>query len=125
MEIRRPDEIPFPLINYIYLIINKKPPYYDIIRHIVKEMELRYQQTGKSEIVYTINPRMLSEEIKTLVQNEEKLTSRNICLTLLALCHLCKLREEKDFYVTTTSSGRPNYHFKVNQKILNSFSRIL
>jgi len=40
----------------------------------------------------------------------EKSTTVNICLTILAFFYESDLREEDDFYVTTTSRGRRNYH---------------
>jgi hypothetical protein len=35
------------------------------------------------------------------------------------------LREEKDFYVTTTSGGRRNYHVKVNATTLRMMNRLI
>jgi regulator of PEP synthase PpsR (kinase-PPPase family) len=88
-------------------------------------MEMHYEKAGQSsEVVYTINPRVLQEEIEKKVR-DEKLTTVNVCRTILALLYGSKLREEKDFYVTTTSSGRRNYHIKVNEHTLNSLSKLL
>lgn len=121
-------KIPLPLINYVYLIKDKKSPYFDVVRYIVKEMEFHYrnaQLDGRSEVVYTINPRKLADEIDILVRNKSRLTVRSVCLTILAFYHLSGLKEGEDFYKTTTSRGRRNYHFKVNQRTLSSFARIL
>jgi hypothetical protein len=123
-------EIPIPLINYVYLIQNRKSPYFDIVQLLLKEMERHYlnaQKDGRSEITYTINPRILTDEIELLVQsqNKEKLTNINVCRTILALCYGSKLKEEKDFYTSITSSGRRNYHIRVNQRTLNAFSRMI
>jgi len=91
----------------------------------VKEMEMHYEKVGQgSEVIYTINPRVLQEEIEKRVRNE-KLTTANVCRTILALLHGSKLREEKDFYVTTTSGGRRNYHIRVNDRTLSSISKLL
>ena len=118
-------DIPIPLVNYIHLIKHQKTPYYDIVQHILKEMEMHYEITGRgSETVYTINPRVLQDEIEKKVQNE-KLTTINICRTVLALFYGSELREEDDFYVTTTSRGRRNYHIKVNTRTLNSVHRFI
>jgi hypothetical protein len=118
-------EIPVPLVNYIYLIKNRRSPYYDIVMFLMKDMEMHYHKTGESsETVYTINPRILQEMIEKRV-NDEKLTTVNVCRTVLALLYGAKLNEEKDFFVTTTSSGRRNYHVKVNNRTLNSMSRLL
>ncbi|MGQ9726340.1 MAG: hypothetical protein ACUVQL_04335 [Candidatus Bathycorpusculaceae bacterium] len=123
-EIQRFD-IPIPLVNYIYLIRNRKSPYYDIVHFILKEMETHCEKMGQgSDVIYTINPRVLQKEIEKRVKNE-KLTTVNICRTILALLYGSKLREEQDFYVTTTSSGRRNYHIRVNNRTLNSLSRLL
>ncbi|MDI6805995.1 MAG: hypothetical protein QMD20_04955 [Candidatus Bathyarchaeia archaeon] len=123
-EIQRLD-IPIPLVNYIYLIRNRKSPYYDIVSFLLKEMEMHYEKVGQgSDVIYTINPRVLQEEIEKRVR-DDKLTTVNVCRTILALLYGSKLREEKDFYVTTTSSGRRNYHIKVNNRTLNSMSRLL
>jgi DNA primase catalytic subunit len=91
----------------------------------VKEMEMHYEKVGQgSDVIYTINPRVLQEEIEKRVRNE-KLTTVNVCRTILALLYGSKLREEKDFYVTTTSSGRRNYHIRVNDRTLSSLSKLL
>jgi len=113
-------DISIPLVNYIHLIKYHKTPYYDIVQHIMKDMEMHYERTGRgSETVYTINPRVLQDEIEKKVESK-KLTTINICRTILALFYGSELREEDDFYVTTTSRGRRNYHIKVNTHTLNS-----
>ena len=117
-------DIPIPLVNYIRLIKYRKSPYYDIVQHVLKEMEIHYERTGLgSETVYAINPRVLQEEIEKKVESE-KLTTVNICRTILALFYGSELRED-DFYVTTTSRGRRNYHIKVNTRTLNSMHRFI
>jgi len=118
-------DIPIPLVNYIRLIKYRKTPYYDIVQHILTEMEMHYERTGRvSEIIYTINPRVLQDEIEKKIKNE-KLTTVNICRTILALFYGSDLRKEDDFYVTTTSRGRRNYHIKVNTRTLNSMHRFI
>jgi hypothetical protein len=121
----RINEIPVPLANYVRLIKHRDYPYYDIVKHIVKDMEKHYERTEHSSgIVYTINPRVLQEEIEEKVKSE-KLTTVNICRSILALVYGSRLREEDDFYVTTTSHGRRNYHIKVNDHTLNSMFRFI
>jgi len=124
-EIRLGD-IPIPLVNYVYLIKDRRFPYYDIVQHVLKEMEMHYKRSGEQDsgIVYTINPRVLHDEIEKKVKNE-KLTTVNICRTILALLLGSSLREEEDFYVTTTSGGRKNYHIKVSFHTINSMHRLL
>jgi len=118
-------DIPIPLVNYIRLIKYHKSPYYDIVQHILKDMEMHYERTGRSsETIYAINPRVLQDEIEKKVQSE-KLTTVNICRTILALFYGSELREEDDFYVTTTSRGRRNYHIRVNTRTLNSVHRFV
>jgi len=112
-------------VNYISLIKERRSPYYDIAEFLMKDMEMHYYRTQQgSEVVYTINPRILHEEIEKKI-NDKKLTRINVCRTILALLYGAKLDEEEDFYITTTSSGRRNYHVKVNNRTLNSISRIL
>lgn len=117
-------KLPIPLENYRHLIEDRKSPYYDIIVYLLKDMEYHHLRAGDTEVVYTINPRVLQEEIEKRVKNE-KLTTVNVCRTILALLYGSKLSEEKDFYVTTTSGGRRNYHIRVNNRTLNSMSRFL
>ena len=118
--------IPIPLVNYVELIKNRRSPYYDVVYFILKDMEMRYKNTepASSGVVYTINPRILQEEIEKRVQ-DDKLTTVNVCRTVLALLHGSNLSEEKDYYVTTTSGGRRNYHVNVNNRTLHLMSRFL
>jgi hypothetical protein len=104
--------------------MDRKSPYYDVIQFLLKDMEMHYEKRGGSEVVYAINPRTLHEEIDKKVRNK-KLTTVNICRTILALLYGSDLKEEEDFYVTTTSGGRRNYHIKVNPRTLNILSRFL
>jgi hypothetical protein len=114
-------EIPIPLINYVNLIKRHIPPYCDIVEFILKDMEFRYynaQKEGQSEIVYTINPRTLQKEIEKKIKSE-KLTTTNICRTILALFICAGLKEDENFYVTITTNGRRNYHVRVNTETIN------
>ncbi len=120
-----PSGIPIPLVNYVQLIRERKKPYYDIVNYLVKDMEMHYESMNQVHgTVYTINPRVLQEEIEKVVKNE-KLTTVNVCRTILAMLYGSRLREEKDFFVTTTSSGRRNYHIKVNNRTLSSLASFL
>ena len=118
-------DIPIPLVSYISLIKYHKTPYYEIVQHILKDMEMHYKSAEhRSEIIYTINPRVLQDEIEKKVQSE-KLTTVNICRTILALLYGSNLHKEDDFYVTTTSRGRRNYHIKINTRTLKSMHRFV
>jgi regulator of PEP synthase PpsR (kinase-PPPase family) len=116
--------LPIPLANYLGLIKNRKSPYYEIVHFLFKDMEMHYERGQNSEIVYTINPRTLQEEIEKRVK-DEKLTTVNVCRTILALLYGSKLSENEDFYITTTSSGRRNYHVKVNDETLSRLKNFL
>jgi len=120
------NDIPIPLVNYVQLIRDHKSPYYEVVYFLLKEMEMHHNKIGEeaSEVVYTINPRLLQEEIEKQVK-DEKLTTVNICRTIRAFLYGSKLSEEKDFYVTTTSGGRRNYHVKVTNKTLDLMSKLL
>jgi len=123
-ETQRSD-IPIPLVNYIELIRNRRSPYYDVVHYVLKDMEMHYKSIGQtSEIVYTINPRILQEEIEKRIK-DERLTTVNVCRTILALLYGSRLSEEKDYFVTTTSGGRRNYHVKVNNRTLYLMSKFV
>jgi hypothetical protein len=113
-------KIPIPLVNYYNLIEKKKSPYYDLILYIISDMEKSLKKTNPNVgFVYAINPRRLKEEIEETIPND-KLTSINISRTVLALLYGSKLRKDKDYYTTTSSGGRKNYHIKVDNNILSS-----
>ncbi len=112
-------QIPIPLSNYLNLIERKKSPYYDLILYILSDMEKNYKKGHHNSIVYSINPRRLKEEIEEEIPSE-KLTSINISRTILALLYGSSLRKDEDYYVTTSSGGRKNYHIKVNRSILST-----
>jgi hypothetical protein len=111
-------QIPIPLSNYLSLIEKKKSPYYDLILYILSDMERNYKHAPHDGMVYTINPRQLKDEIEERIPND-KLTSINISRTILALLYGSKLRKDEDYYVTTSSGGRKNYHIKVDRGILS------
>jgi len=71
-------------------------------------------------VIYTINPRRLKEEIEEKIPSD-KLTTINISRTILALLYGSKLQKDEDYYITTSSGGRKNYHIKVNHNILSMF----
>ena len=124
-EIHKIGDIPIPLVNYVELIRGRRSPYYDIVQCLLKDMEMHYQISGKgSETVYAVNPRVLQGEVEKIIK-DDRLTTVNVCRTILALLYGSDLREEKDFYVTTTSSGRRNYHIKVNDKTLYLMGRLI
>ncbi|UCD96621.1 MAG: hypothetical protein JSV35_00800 [Candidatus Bathyarchaeota archaeon] len=113
-------KIPIPLANYYNLIEKKKSPYYDLILYIISDMEQSLKKTNPNVgFVYAINPRRLKEEIEETIPSG-KLTSINISRTVLALLYGSKLEKDKDYYVTTSSGGRKNYHIKVDHSILSS-----
>jgi len=124
--------VPLPVVNYVGLIKGRKPPYWDIVDFLIKDATRIYEKNGRTETVYNINPRVLQDEIEKFV-NDEKLTSINVCRTLLALGHGVKycedgnksMQEKGDFWTTTTSSGRRNYHLRVNKRTMGCLPRLL
>ena len=113
-------QIPIPLVNYLSLIERKKSPYYDLILYIISDMERSIKESGSNQaIIYAINPRRLKAEIEDEIQSK-KLTTINISRTILALLYGSELRKDEDYYTTTSSSGRKNYHIRVNSSILSS-----
>jgi hypothetical protein len=112
-------KIPIPLSNYLNLIDRKASPYYDLVNYIVEDMEKNYKE-GHPEhgIIYTINPRQLREQIEEKIPSD-KLTSINISRTILAFLYGSRLKRDKDYYVTTSSGGRKNYHIRVDYDILS------
>ena len=130
MDEIRLGEIPIPFRNYVYLIRDRKSPYYDVIRFLSRELQFHYQNAGGKETVYSINPRLLADQLELLVQEEkakEKLTTYNVCRTIRAACLTLSLEgklKKDDFYVSTTSGGRANYHLKINFRTVNAFRLI-
>ncbi|UCH32766.1 MAG: hypothetical protein JSV05_05185 [Candidatus Bathyarchaeota archaeon] len=112
-------EIPIPLSNYLRLIERKRSPYYDLVEYIIADMERQHKSRIHPATIYTINPRRLKEEVEETIPSE-KLTTINISRTILALLYGSKLEKDEDYYVTTSSGGRKNYHIKVNHNILSS-----
>jgi len=112
-------QIPIPLINYLNLIERKRSPYYDLIRYLISDIEENYKHRHPhNSIIYTINPRLLKKEIEDEIPSK-KLTTINISRTILALFYGSKLQRDEDYYITTSSGGRKNYHIKVNSSILS------
>lgn len=111
-------QIPIPLSNYLNLIERKKSPYYDLVLYILADMERTFKKGPHANVIYSINPRRLKEEMEAEISSE-KLTSINIGRTILALLYGSNLRKGEDYYVTTSSGGRRNYHVKVNRSVLS------
>ncbi|MCW4052391.1 MAG: hypothetical protein NWE78_04165 [Candidatus Bathyarchaeota archaeon] len=106
--------------SYLNLIQRKESPYYDLVRHIIMDMEKSYRKSGpRRGVIYTINPRQLKEEIEEKIPNK-KLTPINISRTILALLYGSELEKDEDYYTTTSSGGRKNYHIKVNMNNLST-----
>jgi len=118
-EIKRPYEIPVPLLNYVNLIRERKSPYWDIVRYLLKDMEIYYKRGDRSEVIYTINPRMLQKELEDRIKHE-KVTRTNVCRTILALFYGSELEEGEDFFITTSARGRKNYHVKLSSKTFSA-----
>lgn len=111
-------DIPIPLSNYLNLIHKKKSPYYDLLRYIVADMERQYVALEYPvDMVYTINPRRLQKEAKAKIESE-KLTTMNVARTILAILIGSRLKKGEDYYVTTSSGGRRNYHIRLNSAVL-------
>jgi regulator of PEP synthase PpsR (kinase-PPPase family) len=116
--------IPIPLVNYVNLIRERKSPYYEIVEFLMKDMEMHFYKTGQPFVMYAITPSVIQGEIEKKV-TDDKLTSVNVCRTVLALLQGAKLDEDKDYFVTTTTSGKRNYHVNVNPQTLTKMSRML
>lgn len=111
--------IPIPIINYLHLIERKESPYYDLILYIVSDMERNLKRADLNHgIIYTINPRQLKKEINEKIP-APKLTPINISRTILALLYGSELQKDDDYYVTTSSGGRKNYHIKITKSNLS------
>lgn len=111
-------QIPIPLVNYLNLIQRKESPYYDLIQYIILDMERNFSRANLDHgIIYTINPRQLKEEIDEKIPSK-KLTPINISRTILALLYGSRLQKDEDFYTTTSSGGRKNYHIRVDSSSL-------
>jgi hypothetical protein len=129
-EIHR-DDIPIPLVNYVELIRKGKGPYYDVAKFISDEMikiKERYGDefyTLKDYPTLQISPRLVKEEIEKRIK-DERLTSINVCRSILATLYGSRLEKEKDFFATTRSGGGiGSYHIKVNQRTLSSISHFV
>ena len=112
-------EVPIPLANYLRLIERKRSPYYDLVEYLINDMEQAHRKAPRQSVIYSINPRRLKKEIDEKIQ-DEKLTPINISRTVLAMLYGSKLERDEDYYVTTSSGGRKNYHIKVNPSILSN-----
>ncbi len=112
-------QIPIPIINYLHLIERKQSPYYDLILYVLSDMERNLKEAHLNHgIIYTINPRQLKEEIQKKIPGK-KLTPINISRTILALLYGSDLRKGEDYYSTTSSGGRKNYHIKITKSNLS------
>jgi hypothetical protein len=112
-------QIPIPLSNYLSLIERKQSPYYDLLLYIMADIERAYKSAPHDGAIYMINPRQLKEKVESRITSD-KLTTINISRTILALMYGSKLQKDEDYYVTTSSGGRKNYHIKVTPNVLSS-----
>jgi hypothetical protein len=112
-------QIPIPLSNYLNLIDRKQSPYYDLILYLLSDIERTYATAPRNGAIYMINPRKLKEKITKKIPSN-KLTTINISRTVLAFMLGSKLQKDEDYYVTTSSGGRKNYHIKVTSTVLSS-----
>ena len=115
-------QIPIPLSNYLNLIDRKQSPYYDLILYILADIERTYKAAPHNGVIYMINPRQLKEKIDKKISSD-KLTTINISRTVLAFMLGSRLQKDEDYYVTTSSGGRKNYHIKVTSAVLSSLQK--
>lgn len=114
-------EIPIPFSNYVGLIRQRKSPYYELLQYVITDMERHYITLEyPSSVIYTINPRLMQKEVERKIQSD-KLTTINITRVILAAIYASKLRKDEDYYVTTSSGGRKNYHIRLNSAVLSHF----
>ena len=112
-------QIPIPIANYLGLIERKQSPWYDLYLFILADIERTQNNAPYSGSIYTINPRQLKEDVKRKIPND-KLTPINISRTFLALMYGSRLKKNEDYYVTTSSGGRKNYHIRVTPSVVSS-----
>lgn len=118
-EVKKSTDLPVPLSSYLRFIEKRESPYYDLISHVILDMEASYVKSDRRDgIIYTINPRQLREEIDEKISSS-KLTPINISRTIVALLRGSSLEEDDDWYKTTSAGGRKNYHIKITQPNLS------
>lgn len=123
-ELHLGNGLPIPLANYVNLIKERRSPYYDIIRYILLDMEYHFEKAGHNEVIYTINPRRLHKEIEDKIKSD-KLTTTNICRTILAFLYATQLKQGEDFFVTTSARGRKNYHVRLTPLTISLLKSLL
>jgi len=102
-------ETPRIVVNYLRLIREQRYPYYLIAKRLVDDMEAYYKPRSPAEVIYTLNPKWLYNELDTDIKHE-KLTIKNVSRTIRAFLTGRKL----EYYTTTASGGRKSYHVALN-----------
>lgn len=112
-------ETPRIVVNYLRLIREQQYPYYLIAKRLVDDMEAYYTPRSPAEVIYTLNPKWLYNELDTEIKHE-KLTVKNISRTIRALLTGKKL----EYYTTTTSGGRKSYHVELNPQVARKLRNV-
>lgn len=121
-EVKTPDSerlVPLPLfINIMNRIKEKKSPHYDAVKYILDDMEIHLIKSGLPVTIYAINPRLLEKEIEQKIESEKKLSVRGVSYLARSFLSYSPLKKDKDYWVSTTSGGKTNYHVKVDSNVL-------
>jgi hypothetical protein len=105
-------EIPKIVVNYLRLIRERQFPYYLIAKRLVDDMEAYYKPRSPAEVIYTLNPKWLYNELNTDTKHE-KLTIKNVSRTVRAFL----TDKELEYYTTTAAGGRSSYHVALNPQV--------
>jgi len=111
-------ETPRIVVNYLRLIREHQYPYYLIAKRLVDDMEAYYKPRSPAEIVYTLNPKWLYNELDPEIKHE-KLTIKNISRTIRAFL----AGKNLEYYTTTSSGGRRSYHVALNPQIVRKLRK--
>jgi len=106
-------ETPRIVVNYLRLIRERQYPYYLIAKRLSDDMEAYYKPRSPAEIIYTLNPKWLYQELDPEIKHE-KLTIKNISRIIRAFL----TGKNLEYYTTTTSGGRRSYHVALNPQVV-------
>jgi len=115
------EELRKPFIQYVPLITQRTQPYHWVCVFLCRDMERKLYEVQRKlnhdEFIYSVNPREVGRKFN--------LSSITVSRVLRTFLYKSKLKENDDWYTTTSSGGVRNFKIRVTPSTIYSMKSFL